>query len=161
MVNGAAVGAGCDFAFACDMRVGCDRSKFRNSFVKVGLIPGGGGAWFYTRLLGLGRGLEFLFTGDFLEAEEALLTMRPRPDCDENDFEDTVRDWHSANITLQRGLTGAKPRSFARWIFGILNAEPGDELVDLFPGTGAVTSAWQEWSDETEPEQLILTERDS
>ena len=72
MVNGAAVGAGCDFAFACDMRVGCDRSKFRNSFVKVGLIPGGGGAWFYTRLLGLGRGLEFLFTGDFLEAEEAL-----------------------------------------------------------------------------------------
>ncbi|MEA1958497.1 MAG: enoyl-CoA hydratase-related protein [Chloroflexota bacterium] len=71
MVNGSAVGAGCDFAFACDMRVGCDRSKFRNSFVKVGLIPGGGGAWFYTRLLGLGRGLEFLFTGDFIEAEEA------------------------------------------------------------------------------------------
>ncbi len=72
MVNGAAVGAGCDFAFACDMRVGCDRSKFRNSFVKVGLIPGGGGAWFYTRLLGLGRGLEFMFTGDFMESEEAL-----------------------------------------------------------------------------------------
>lgn len=72
MVNGAAVGAGCDFAFACDMRVGSDRSKFRNSFVKVGLIPGGGGAWFYTRLLGLGRGLEFMFTGDFLESEEAL-----------------------------------------------------------------------------------------
>ena len=71
MVNGAAVGAGCDFAFACDMRVGCDRSKFRNSFVKVGLIPGGGGAWFYTRLLGLARGLEFMFTGDFSEAEEA------------------------------------------------------------------------------------------
>jgi hypothetical protein len=75
--------------------------------------------------------------------------------------QDTVRDWHSANITLQRGLTGAKPRSFARWIFGMLNAEPGDELIDLFPGTGAVTSAWQEWSNETEPEQLILTERDS
>ena len=72
MVNGAAVGAGCDFAFACDMRVGTERSKFRNSFVKVGLIPGGGGAWFYTRLLGLGRGLEFMFTGDFMEAEEAL-----------------------------------------------------------------------------------------
>jgi len=71
MVNGAAVGAGCDFAFACDMRVGSERAKFRNGFVKVGLIPGGGGTWLYTRLLGLGRGLEFLFTGDFLEAEEA------------------------------------------------------------------------------------------
>ena len=71
MINGAAVGAGCDFAFACDMRVGSERSRFRNGFVKVGLIPGGGGTWLYTRLMGLGRGLEFLFTGDFLEADEA------------------------------------------------------------------------------------------
>ena len=72
MVNGPAVGAGCDFAFGCDLRVGSEKAKFRNSFVKVGLIPGGGGTWLYTRLLGLGRGLEFMFTGDFIEAEEAL-----------------------------------------------------------------------------------------
>lgn len=71
MVNGAAVGAGCDFAFACDMRVGSPKAKFRNGFVKVGLIPGGGGTWLYTHVMGLGRGLEFLFTGDFLGAEEA------------------------------------------------------------------------------------------
>jgi hypothetical protein len=71
--------------------------------------------------------------------------------------QDTVRDWHSANITLQRGLTGAKPHSFARWIFEILNAKPEDEFVDLFPGTGAVNSAWRQWSEKTEPEQLILT----
>lgn len=72
MVNGPAVGAGCDFAFGCDMRVGSEKARFRNSFVKVGLIPGGGGTWLYTRLMGLGRGLEFMLTGDFLEAEEAL-----------------------------------------------------------------------------------------
>ena len=71
MVNGAAVGAGCDFAFACDMRVGSEKARFRNGFVRVGLIPGGGGTWLYTRLMGLGRGREFLFTGEFLEAEEA------------------------------------------------------------------------------------------
>jgi 2-(1,2-epoxy-1,2-dihydrophenyl)acetyl-CoA isomerase len=71
MVGGPAVGAGCDFAFGCDMRVGSEKARFRNSFVKVGLIPGGGGTWLYTRVMGLGRGLEFLFTGDFLEAEEA------------------------------------------------------------------------------------------
>ncbi len=71
MVNGAAVGAGCDFAFGCDMRVGSEKARFRNGFVRIGLIPGGGGTWLYTRLMGLGRGLEFLFTGDFLEAEEA------------------------------------------------------------------------------------------
>ena len=71
MVNGAAVGAGCDFAFACDMRVGSERARFRNGFVRIGLIPGAGGTWLYTRLMGLGRGLEFLFTGDILEAEAA------------------------------------------------------------------------------------------
>jgi enoyl-CoA hydratase/carnithine racemase len=71
MVNGAAVGAGCDFAFACDMRVGSENAMFRNGFVRIGLIPGAGGTWLYTRLMGLGRGLEFLFTGDFLGAEEA------------------------------------------------------------------------------------------
>ena len=71
MVNGAAVGAGCDLAFACDMRVGSENAKFRNGFVKMAAIPGAGGTWLYTRLMGLGRGLEFLFTGDFLMAEAA------------------------------------------------------------------------------------------
>lgn len=59
--------------------------------------------------------------------------------------QDTARDWVSANITLKRGLTGAKPRKFCRWIFEILNLQCGDTFVDLFPGTGAVLSAWQEW----------------
>lgn len=65
--------------------------------------------------------------------------------------DDTVRDWCSANITLQRGLTGAKPRGFCRWIFAILNAEPGDVLDDLFPGTGAVAAAWEEWCGKAGP----------
>lgn len=59
--------------------------------------------------------------------------------------QETVRDWVSANITLKRGLTGAKPRDFCRWLFAALNLQRGDEFVDLFPGTGAVTSAWAEW----------------
>lgn len=64
--------------------------------------------------------------------------------------QDTARDWVSANITLKRGLTGAKPRDFSRWIFEVLNLQHGDDLVDLFPGTGAVRSAWQEWIGEQE-----------
>jgi hypothetical protein len=70
--------------------------------------------------------------------------------------QDTVRDWVSANITLKRGLTGAKPRAFARWIFEILNLETGDEFVDLFPGTGAIMDAWLEWSEAPEMVQLAL-----
>ncbi len=71
--------------------------------------------------------------------------------------QDTVRDWVSANITLKRGLTGAKPRDFCRWIFEILNAQPGDEFVDLFPGTNAVGAAFADWSrSDREPLQLAL-----
>lgn len=63
----------------------------------------------------------------------------------------TVRDWVAESITLQRGLTGAKPRAFCRWVFSLLNAQPGDTLDDLFPGTGAVAAAWAEWVGERSP----------
>lgn len=48
----------------------------------------------------------------------------------------TVRDWVSAVITLKKGLVGAKPPEFCRWILDVLGYEEGDELDDLFPGTG-------------------------
>jgi hypothetical protein len=56
----------------------------------------------------------------------------------------TVRDWVSANITLKRGLTGAKPRDFCMWIIDLMNAQPGDQFDDLLPGTGAFGAAWAE-----------------
>jgi len=58
----------------------------------------------------------------------------------------TVRDWVSANITLKRGLSGAKPEPFAWWLFDVLGAEPGDTLHDVYPGTGGVSRAWEVWS---------------
>jgi hypothetical protein len=54
----------------------------------------------------------------------------------------TVRDWVSANITLQRGTHGAKPEKFCHWLFAVLKAEPDDEFVDVFPGSGAVERTW-------------------
>lgn len=56
-----------------------------------------------------------------------------------------LRDWHAANITLRRGLAGAKPERLCWWAFDVLGCEPGDELCDLFPGTGAVGRAWESW----------------
>jgi len=56
----------------------------------------------------------------------------------------TVRDWISANITLKKGLSGAKPKAVCYWIFEILGAQKGDELCDLFPGTDAVSESWKE-----------------
>jgi hypothetical protein len=57
----------------------------------------------------------------------------------------TVRDWVSANITLERGLSGVKPDYFSNWLFEALNLTRDDELVDLYPGSGAVTAAWEKW----------------
>lgn len=57
----------------------------------------------------------------------------------------TVRDWVSANVTLGKGLVGAKPAAFCVWLFDVLGMRPDDELHDLFPGTGAVTQAWDAW----------------
>ena len=56
-----------------------------------------------------------------------------------------MRDWIECPITLRRGLTGAKPEKVCHWAFEMVGARPDDELVDLFPGTGAVTKAWESW----------------
>lgn len=59
---------------------------------------------------------------------------------------EVMRDWVSEPITMKRGLTGAKPERVCRWAFEMVGAEFTDELIDLFPGTGAVTRAWENWT---------------
>lgn len=62
----------------------------------------------------------------------------------------TVRDWCAANITLQRGVSGAKPETLCVWLFKLLGMTPADEFTDLFPGSGAVGRAWEKWRHQTE-----------
>ncbi len=71
-VNGAAIGAGCDLAGACDMRIAADSARFATSFIKLGLVPGDGGAWLMPRLVGVAKAAEMAFTGDMLDAQQAL-----------------------------------------------------------------------------------------
>ena len=72
MVNGLAIGDGFDWVLACDIRVGCERSRFMNAFLQMGLVSNTGGTWLYPRALGVNKALELLYTGEWLEAEEAL-----------------------------------------------------------------------------------------
>jgi 2-(1,2-epoxy-1,2-dihydrophenyl)acetyl-CoA isomerase len=72
MVNGLAIGDGFDFVLACDIRVGCEHSRFMNAFLQMGLVSNTGATWLYPRALGVNKALELLFTGDWLEAEDAL-----------------------------------------------------------------------------------------
>lgn len=56
-----------------------------------------------------------------------------------------MRDFVSEPITLARGLVGVKPEAVCFWAFEMLGLEPTDDLDDLFPGSGAVTRAWEAW----------------
>lgn len=71
-VNGPAVGAGCDLAMYCDMRVASTKAVFAESFIKVGIIPGDGGAWILQKVAGYGRAAEMILTGDAISAQQAM-----------------------------------------------------------------------------------------
>jgi enoyl-CoA hydratase/carnithine racemase len=71
-INGVAVGAGLDMALMCDLRIMSTTARVSEGYVKVGLTPGDGGAYFLPRIVGTSKALELLLTGDFIDAEEAL-----------------------------------------------------------------------------------------
>lgn len=70
-INGPAIGLGMDIGILCDMRIAGASAKLASSFVKVGIIPGDGGAWILTQAIGPTRAAEMILTGDTIDAEEA------------------------------------------------------------------------------------------
>jgi len=72
MVNGLAVGAGMGMCLMCDVRVASDAARFSTGYVGVGLVPGDGDTYFLPRLVGSAKALELFWTGDFVDAAEAL-----------------------------------------------------------------------------------------
>ena len=71
-VNGPAIGAGCDLTCMCDLRIAGESAKFAESFVKIGLVSGDGGAWLLPRVVGWSKAAEMALTGDMIDAQEAL-----------------------------------------------------------------------------------------
>ena len=71
-INGAAVGAGLDFACMCDIRIAAKSARFGSPFVKLGLVPGDGGAFFLARTVGFPKALELMLTGRLIQSDEAL-----------------------------------------------------------------------------------------
>lgn len=70
-VNGPAIGAGCDLANMCDIRIGSTRAQFGETFINLGIMAGDGGAWFLQRAVGVQRAAELTLTGRVVKAEEA------------------------------------------------------------------------------------------
>src|SRR5579864_429312 len=70
-INGAATGAGLDLALMADLRIAAESARLGETYVKVGLVPGAGGAWFLPRLVGTAKALELFWTGELVDAREA------------------------------------------------------------------------------------------
>jgi len=70
-INGAATGAGLDLALMADLRIAAESARLGETYVKVGLVPGAGGAWFLPRLVGTAKALELFWTGELIGAHEA------------------------------------------------------------------------------------------
>lgn len=103
-VQGPAVGAGCDLALMCDIRIGSESAVLAESFLRLGLVSGIGGAWFLTRIVGLARAMEMTFTSEFVNAEKALeygILSRVVPDAG---LDDTV-------MSLARRIAKSPPNA--------------------------------------------------
>lgn len=71
MVNGPAIGAGCDLAMMCDLRVGSEKTKIGETFAKIGLVPGDGGCFFLNRVVGFSKAMQMTLTADIWEGQSA------------------------------------------------------------------------------------------
>jgi enoyl-CoA hydratase/carnithine racemase len=106
MLDGAAVGFGADLAFACDLRIASDVAYVQEKFVKIGLMPDGGGTFWLPRLLGTARAMQAILLADKIESSEMLdlgLLVRRVPQAE-------LRD---ATFALARELEKGPPLAFA------------------------------------------------
>jgi 2-(1,2-epoxy-1,2-dihydrophenyl)acetyl-CoA isomerase len=123
-VNGVVAGAGLGIAAACDVRVASSSATFRAAWTRVGLVPDAGSAYFLPRIVGWGRAMDMILTGDPVSADEALrigLVTRVWPDAELADAwrkyaRDLAEGATEAYALSKEGLNAAWDRDFASFL---------------------------------------------
>ncbi len=132
-VNGPAIGAGCDLACMCDIRIAGDKARFGETFVSVGLIPGDGGAYFLPRVVGFSKACELAFTCRVIDAEEALKIGLVSEVVPQEDLMDRSMDV-AHEITRQP----AKTLRMAKRLFCVSHGKTLEETLELSAAFQAV-----------------------
>ncbi len=150
-VNGAAVGAGCDLAMMCDIRIASSRARFAESFVKLGIIPGDGGAWFLPRVIGMAKASQMALTGDMIDVQTAL-TWGMVSECVE------------ASDLLERALSiahsiAANPPLAVRATKKLLRQSEQLELAEMLEQCAKVQSGLHQTQDHIEAVKALLEKR--
>jgi len=141
-LNGAAVGAGLDMALACDIRIAARSARMSEGYIRVGLVPGDGGCYFLPQLVGLGRALELLMTGRFVDADEAErigLVSRVVDDAELLEAAGTLAERLAALPQPQLGMIKRATRQSAR-----LDLRTHLDLMSSHLGTAMATAQVQD-----------------
>ena len=143
MINGVAVGAGLSMAAACDLRVAARSARFGTGFIKIGLSGDWGGTWTLTRLIGTAKARELFFTGDMIDAEEALRIGLVNKVVDDAELLTTTmalarRDRRDAarGAGLHQEEPGRRRDRRFRHLAGHGGVQPGAVLADGGPSRG-------------------------
>jgi 2-(1,2-epoxy-1,2-dihydrophenyl)acetyl-CoA isomerase len=124
MINGVAAGAGLSMAAACDLRVAARSARFTTAFIKIGLSGDRGGTWTLTRLVGTAKARELFFTGDMVDAEEALRIGLINKIIDDADLLATTMTLAHRIASMPRVALGYTKKNLAA-------AETGDFVTSL------------------------------
>ncbi|PZQ22646.1 MAG: enoyl-CoA hydratase [Sphingopyxis macrogoltabida] len=135
-LNGVATGAGLDLALMCDIRYASRSARFAETYGRVGLVPGAGGAYFLPRLVGASKALEMFLTGDFVSAEEAERLGMVNAVFDDEGFLDSV---YAVARRMARG-TPLASRLIKRAIYQSLGTDLRTSLDLVSSHYGIVTA---------------------
>jgi enoyl-CoA hydratase/carnithine racemase len=150
-VHGHAIGAGCDLTAMCDLRIAADTASFSESFLRVGLIPGDGGAWFLPRIIGLARAKEMLFTANPVNANKALQWGLVSEVVPENELLDAAK-------MMAQNIAGLPPVG-VRKAKQLIRKSVTDSLADSLQMAAEMQAELQQLNDHQEAIDSILEKR--
>ena len=131
MINGFCLGGGCELALSCDIRIASEKARFGQPEINLGIIPGGGGTQRLTRLVGEGKAMQMILSGEMIDAQEAhrlglVNEVHPVADLEAKTFELANKIAEKSPVALAMAKTAVKAAARTTLREGL------DQEIDLF-----------------------------